>query len=79
LYDVTPDWQPVLGPVDGMEGLVIAAGFSGHGFKLSPALGEVLAAVLQGEPPAIDIAMFALSRFATGALIRGRHAQGILG
>lgn len=79
LYDVTPDWQPVLGPVDGIEGLVIAAGFSGHGFKLSPALGEVLTAILLGERPAVDISMFALSRFATGALIHGRHAQGILG
>lgn len=79
LYDVTPDWQPALGPVDGIEGLVIAAGFSGHGFKLSPALGEVLTAILLGERPAVDISMFALSRFATGALIHGRHAQGILG
>lgn len=79
LYDVTPDWQPVLGPVDGIEGLVIAAGFSGHGFKLNPALGEVLTAILLGERPAVDISMFALSRFATGALIHGRHAQGILG
>lgn len=79
LYDVTPDWQPVLGQVDGADGLFIAAGFSGHGFKLSPALGEVLASVVLGEPPAIDISMFALSRFATGDLIHSRHAQGILG
>jgi len=79
LYDVTPDWQPVLGRVDGIEGLSIAAGFSGHGFKLSPVLGEILTSVVLGEPPAIDISMFALSRFATGALIHGRHPQGILG
>lgn len=79
LYDVTPDWQPVLGRVDSVEGLSIAAGFSGHGFKLSPVLGEILTSVVLGEPPAIDISMFALSRFATGALIHGRHPQGILG
>lgn len=79
LYDVTPDWQPILGRVDGIDGLSIAAGFSGHGFKLSPVLGELLAAVVLGEPPAIDISMFALSRFAKGALIHGRHPQGILG
>jgi len=41
-FDVTPDWQPVLGPVAEVPGLHLAAGFSGHGFKLSPALGEVL-------------------------------------
>ncbi len=79
LYDVTPDWQPVLGAVEGVRGLFIAAGFSGHGFKLSPALGEVLAALITGEPPPIDVSMFHLSRFAEGRLIRGRHAQGILG
>lgn len=79
LYDVTPDWQPVLGSVDGIAGLYVAAGFSGHGFKLSPALGEVLAAVLAGETPQIDISIFHLGRFATGALLRGRHPQGILG
>lgn len=79
VYDITPDWQPVLGAVEGVEGLFIAAGFSGHGFKLAPALGECLAALLTGERPEIDISGFALSRFAQGRLIRGRHAQGILG
>ena len=41
-YDVTPDWNPVIsrGPLDG---LVIAAGFSGHGFKISPAVGRLVA------------------------------------
>jgi glycine/D-amino acid oxidase-like deaminating enzyme len=79
LYDITPDWQPVLGTVDGIAGLFVAAGFSGHGFKLSPALGEVLAELIAGEPPGIDVSMFRLSRFAEGRPIRGRHAQGILG
>lgn len=79
LYDITPDWQPVLGAVQGITGLFVAAGFSGHGFKLSPALGHCLAALLRGSRPEIDISAFSPSRFATGHLIRGRHAQGILG
>ena len=79
LYDMTPDWQPILGAVDEVPGLYVAAGFSGHGFKLSPALGEVLAAVLAGEAPPIDVSLFRFSRFKTGELIRGRHDQGILG
>lgn len=79
LYDVTPDWQPVLGPVEGVEGLFVAAGFSGHGFKLSPALGEVLAQCLLGERPAIDLGIFRPSRFAEGSLIRSPYAYGILG
>ena len=79
LYDITPDWQPVLGAIGGVTGLFVAAGFSGHGFKLSPALGDCLAALCCGDGPEIDITAFAPSRFAEGRLIRGRHAQGILG
>lgn len=79
LYDITPDWQPVLGSVDGIAGLYVAAGFSGHGFKLSPALGEALAALIAGGAPSVDISDFHLSRFTTGKLLRGRHVQGILG
>lgn len=79
LYDITPDWQPVLGPIPEVGGLFVAAGFSGHGFKLSPAVGEVLAAQIVGESPPVDVSMFRLSRFPEGQLIRGRHAQGILG
>lgn len=79
LYDITPDWQPVLGTIPDVEGMVVAAGFSGHGFKLSPALGACLAALLRGADPEIDISAFAPTRFAEGRLIRGRHAQGILG
>lgn len=79
LYDVTPDWQPVLGPVDTISGLHVAAGFSGHGFKLSPAIGEVMAAIVLGEPGPIDIRAFRPARFAEGALIRGPYEYGILG
>ncbi|MCS7172480.1 MAG: FAD-binding oxidoreductase [Armatimonadetes bacterium] len=79
LYDVTPDWQPILGPVEGIEGLYLAAGFSGHGFKLSPALGEELSRWLVGEEPTVDLAAFSLRRFREGKLLRGRHRKGLLG
>jgi sarcosine oxidase subunit beta len=79
LYDVTPDWQPILGALEEVSGLFVAAGFSGHGFKLSPALGEALAAFITGGRPSVDLGAFRPSRFSTGELIRGRHAQGILG
>ncbi|MDR7522547.1 MAG: FAD-binding oxidoreductase [Armatimonadota bacterium] len=79
LYDVTPDWQPILGAVPGIEGLFVAAGFSGHGFKLSPALGECLAALMvEGRPP-IDLSMFRITRFQDGALIHSPYAHGIVG
>jgi sarcosine oxidase subunit beta len=45
-----PDELPYLGPVSGVAGLLVAAGFSGHGFALSPAVGEVLAGLALGGP-----------------------------
>lgn len=45
----TPDDLPVLGPVPAIDGLLVAAGFSGHGFALSPAVGEVLAGLALGD------------------------------
>jgi sarcosine oxidase, subunit beta len=45
-----PDDLPVLGPVIGVEGLLVAAGFSGHGFALSPMVGDVLARLALGQP-----------------------------
>jgi glycine/D-amino acid oxidase-like deaminating enzyme len=41
-YDVTPDWNPVISPT-GIDGLLVAAGFSGHGFKIAPAVGMLVA------------------------------------
>jgi sarcosine oxidase subunit beta len=48
-YDVTPDHQPIVGPVPSFDGLWIAAGFSGHGFMIAPAIGQALAAGLDGQ------------------------------
>lgn len=63
LYDVTPDLYPIVGPC-GPSGLHVAVGFSGHGFKLCPSVGRLLAqAVLgNGESPALDA--LSLARFA---------------
>ena len=52
LYDVTPDWHPLLGPVDGYDGLHLATGGSGHCFKLGPAIGELVAGAIIGKPVA---------------------------
>ena len=54
-YDVTPDWNPIIGPCPGIDGLYLAAGWSGHGFKLSPSVGEVVAAEVSGRTPPIDV------------------------
>ena len=69
-YDSTPDWNPLLGWAPGLDGLYLALGWSGHGFKLAPAVGEVVADTLAGEDPAIDVAALAPDRFARGAPLR---------
>lgn len=76
VYDVTPDWNPVLGRIGGVEGLVAGFGFSGHGFKLSPAVGRVLAQEALGLATDVPLAPYALERFARGALLTGRYGRG---
>jgi sarcosine oxidase subunit beta len=68
-YDVTPDHQPVVGSVPERDGVWVAAGFSGHGFMMAPAVGRILAdAILEGRfDPALD--SFALGRFERGNLL----------
>ena len=70
-YDVTPDYNPIISatPVDG---LFVLAGFSGHGYKISPAVGELAAdLVLHGASryPGVDHRDFRLGRFAEGDLL----------
>lgn len=75
-YDVTPDFNPVISRVDGLDGLVVAAGFSGHGYKISPAVGRLAAdLVADGVSSDADIPAedFRLSRFAEGALLTSPH------
>lgn len=76
VYDVTPDWNPVLGPLPGIDGLIVGFGFSGHGFKLSPAVGRVLAQAALGMTTDVSLAPYALARFAQGRLLTGRYGAG---
>ena len=76
VYDVTPDWNPVLGRVPDVSGLIVAYGFSGHGFKLSPAVGRVLAQEALGLPTDVSLAPYALERFRAGRLLTGLYGAG---
>jgi len=77
-FDVTPDWHPILDRV-GPEGYYVAAGFSGHGFKLSPAVGHMVAAlVAEGAKGHPDLPTFRLSRFAEGKPIRGTYGDWLM-
>lgn len=74
LYSVTPDWHPLLGPVDEVAGLHLATGGSGHCFKLGPAIGELVAGAILGTPPAYaDVRDFRLGRFAEGDVFRSTY------
>lgn len=62
-FDITPDWMPILDET-GPAGFFTAAGMSGHGFKLSPAVGEMMAALITGATPPVSATPFRLDRFA---------------
>ncbi|WP_085315480.1 NAD(P)/FAD-dependent oxidoreductase [Derxia lacustris] len=76
VYDVTPDWNPVLGRLNGIDGLVVGYGFSGHGFKLSPGVGRVLAQCALGLPTDVSLDPYSLERFRTGNLLVGKYGSG---
>lgn len=74
IYDVTADQRPVLDDIAGIDGLYVAAGFSGTGFKTSPVVGAAMAElILKGKSTTVDISAFSALRFRTGKLIHGEH------
>ena len=67
LYEMSPDHHAILGPVAGLDGLLLAAGFSGHGFQHAPIVGKLLAeAATAGRATTVDIRPLRLERFAEG-------------
>ena len=68
VYDVTPDHQAIVGPAPGHDGLVLAAGFSGHGFMMAPEIGRGVAAMVLGEDPGALFADLRPDRFEDDSL-----------
>ncbi len=80
LYAITPDWHPVIDEPQPGSGFFICAGFSGHGFKLGPAVGLMTADMVLGEAtPGMDRHMFRLSRFAEDDPVKGQYEYSIVG
>ena len=77
VYDMSPDARPVLGEVPDVAGLFVVAGFSGMGFKISPAVGLVMSErLLDGCARSVDITAFRPGRFAEGAPIHAEWEYG---
>jgi sarcosine oxidase subunit beta len=72
LYEMSPDANPLIGPAPGLEGFYVINGFSGHGFQHSPAAGRILADLITGGDPHIDVTPFAPDRFRAG-VAAGEH------
>jgi sarcosine oxidase subunit beta len=63
LYEMTPDHNAVIGSSDVVDGLIYAAGFSGHGFLMGPAVGEVVRDLYLGKAPFVDVSPLHARRF----------------
>jgi len=66
-YDVSPDWNALVGEAAEPSRFLYATGFSGHGFQQAPAVGEHLAQLVTGARPTLDLSAFSAERFARGA------------
>ncbi|MEO1102436.1 MAG: FAD-binding oxidoreductase [Pseudomonadota bacterium] len=65
LLDLTPDALPVIDRVPGLDNLVVAAGFSGHGFGIGPVTGELAADLVLGRTPGLPLDAFRFDRFSS--------------
>lgn len=80
LYAVTPDWHPIVDELAPDSGFYICAGFSGHGFKLGPAVGLMAADMVMGvDQPLFDPHLFRLNRYEEGAPVSGVYEYSIVG
>jgi sarcosine oxidase subunit beta len=74
VYDMTPDSRPLLGEIPGIAGLYVCAGFSGMGFKISPAIGLVMSELLlDGKGKTLDIGAFRPNRFVENQPIQSEY------
>jgi glycine/D-amino acid oxidase-like deaminating enzyme len=80
LYGITPDWHPILDRLPGLQGAYCAVGFSGHGFKMSPIVGQLMAElIVDGQAAALDIAPLRLARFDENDPVKTPYGYGVMG
>jgi sarcosine oxidase subunit beta len=73
IIDFTPDDNFIFGHVDDVEGLILACGFSGHGFALTPIIGQLLCELVVEEKTSLPTEAFRLSRFKAGPVEKAQH------
>ncbi len=74
LCDISPDYAPIMGPVDGVGGFIVSCGWGSWGFKAAPAAGSRIAELIATGDTPERIKPFALSRFKEGKLVNERAA-----
>jgi len=76
-YVMSPDNHPIIGPLPEIDGLYVAAGFSGHGFMMGPIVGKILAEwIIDGKPSIPQAARLSYKRIEEGKLI---HEKAVIG
>lgn len=68
LYEMTPDHNALVGEAPGISRFLYATGFSGHGFLMGPAIGEVMRDLYLGDPPVVDVSGLDVRRFADSTI-----------
>jgi len=80
LYAITPDWHPIVDEVPAGSGFYVCSGFSGHGFKLGPAVSVMVADLItKKQNPQFNPSLFRLNRFKENDPVIGRYEYSIVG
>ncbi len=79
-YDITPDWQPIIGKDPRYNNLIHMVGLSGHGFKLAPAYGDTISdIIIHGDSRRFDVQRFSIYRFDKKESRHSKYKYGIVG
>ncbi len=79
LDGASPDMHPIIGPLPPIEGLYASTGYSGHGFKFSPAVGKCLAElIVDGRYKTLDLSPFSIERYELGKTFKSRYPMAVV-
>jgi sarcosine oxidase subunit beta len=80
LYAITPDWHPIMDKIPTLDGAYCAVGFSGHGFKMAPIVGQLMSElIVDGSAATLDISALRYTRFDDNDPVKTPYAYGVMG